>query len=58
MNKLDQILRYEQDELNNQEVIELFQNLVDSGLVWELQDHYKHTARYMINEGYIRKQED
>jgi hypothetical protein len=48
---LDQIIAYEMGELDEDEVIRLFQNLIDSGLVWKLQGHYGRTARALIDAG-------
>lgn len=52
-NITDQIIAYELGELDEVEVIELFQNLVDSGLAWQLQGSYGRTATYLIHEGLI-----
>ena len=47
------IIDYEAGVLNFEETVELFQELVDSGLAWKLQGHYGRTARELIDLGYI-----
>jgi hypothetical protein len=53
MNELDTMIAYEQGELNEEDTIELFQNLVNSGLVWTLQGSYGRTAMKLIDEGLV-----
>lgn len=53
MDNIDKIIAYENGELTDKECIELFQNLVDTGLAWKLQGHYGRTAQNLINLGYI-----
>ena len=53
MNQLDAILAYEQGELSEEETIDLFQTLVDSGLAWTLQGSYGRTAMAYINAGLV-----
>jgi hypothetical protein len=42
------------------EVIEAWQYLIDTGIVWSLQGYYGRTAQALINEGicYINSSED
>jgi len=48
-----QIIDYEQGELNNDQTIQLFQELYDSGLVWNLQGHYGRLAYQLLEAGLI-----
>lgn len=48
---VDKIISYEQGELEEEEIVELFQELINSGLAWQLQGHYGRTAKYLIEEG-------
>jgi len=45
---IDSIIAYENGELNQEEVIALFQFLIDTGLAWQLQEHYGQTAHEFI----------
>ena len=47
------IIAYESGELDQEETIELFQKLHDTGLAYQLQRHYGRTAQAMLNEGLI-----
>ena len=53
MNNINQILAYENGELNESEVIELFQSLVSTGLAWSLQGSYGRTAKALIEAGLV-----
>ena len=48
---VDKIVRYENGEMTEGEVISFFQEIIDSGLCWKLQGHYGRTATMLIEEG-------
>lgn len=50
---VDKIMAYENDEMTMEEIKEFFQEMVDSGLVWQLQGHYQKVARSMLSLGEI-----
>lgn len=52
MDQIDAIIAYEQGDLEFDETIELFQNLIDSGMAWKLQGSYGRTAENLIDAGY------
>lgn len=49
----DQIIAYEEGELDEEEVDALFAALIESGLVWQLQGSYGRTAVELIAAGRI-----
>jgi|LakMenE01Jun11ns_1017448.scaffolds.fasta_scaffold9102481_3 hypothetical protein len=53
---VDNIIAYEQGELNDQEVVCLFADLVKSGMAWSLQGSYGRTATALIKEGWIDRE--
>ena len=52
MNLVDKIMDFESGEMNDQEVIEFFQELIDTGQAWSLQGRYGRAAQALIEEGY------
>lgn len=38
---------------SEEQVLEAWQHLVDTGLAWKLQGWFGRTAQHLINEGYI-----
>ena len=55
-NHVDNLIRYEQGDLSGDEIVEMFQGLIDTGLVWHLQGHYGRTAKVLIKTGYCSAQ--
>lgn len=55
MDQVSKIIAYEAGELNQSEILELFAELIKSGLAWKLQGHYGRTAARLIDAGYISK---
>lgn len=55
MDYIDEIIAYEQGELPDDEIIALFQRLLDSGLVWKLQGHYGRTASALLRANLIQE---
>ena len=53
MPDVDKIIRYEAGEMDDEEMVEFFQELVDSGLAWQLQGHYGRTAAALIEAGHV-----
>ena len=51
MPDLDLIIAYEAGELEHDEIVDLFQNLINSGAAWRLQGHYGRTAAALIESG-------
>ena len=59
MNELaSKVIRYEQDELDGNEIIQLFQELIDNGMAWSLQGHYGRMAIDLIENGYCKRPEE
>lgn len=53
MSIVNEIISFEQGELDENQTIELFARLVQSGMAWSLQGSYGRMATALINQGYI-----
>lgn len=47
------IISYESGELDDKEIVEFFQELVDTGFILSLQGHYQRTAADLIKAGLV-----
>lgn len=48
---VNKIITYEAGEMDLQETVSLFQEMINSGIVWSLQGHYGRTAQTLIENG-------
>jgi len=55
MDQLDMMMAWENGELSYDDTIMLFQNLIDTGLAWQLQGSYGRMASAMIQDGYCER---
>ena len=53
INQMDNMIAWENGELNEEDTIELFQKLVNNGLVWKLQGSYDRFAAALLDLGLI-----
>jgi hypothetical protein len=54
MNLADKIIDYENGNLTHIGVLSLFQELVNTGMAWELQGSFGRTAMDLLKSGLIR----
>lgn len=54
-NLVNRVMDYEEGKLDTEGVIALFQELVDTGLAWELQGSYGRAAADLLEQGLITK---
>ena len=47
------ICEYENGEMEREDMLSFFQELVDTGLAWQLQGHYGRMASALIQDGEI-----
>lgn len=52
-NYIDAIIAYEEGELDDDEVFELFQYLLNTGIIYQLQGAYQRTAQVYLYNGSI-----
>lgn len=51
---VEKIMAYEEGSLSEEETLQLFQQLVDSGMAWTLQGDYGRQAQRFIQQGLVR----
>lgn len=55
---VDNIMAYEQGDLDQEETLRFFQELIDTGLAWRLQGHYGRTAARLIKAGLVQPRKE
>jgi hypothetical protein len=53
-NLVGKIIDFESGQLSEEGIIELFQELVDTGMAWKLQGSYGRGAQSLIEQGLIK----
>lgn len=53
MDAVSKIMAWESGEMSHEETVEFFQELVNTGLIYQLQGCYQRTAQALINAGEI-----
>jgi len=52
MDFMERVAAYESGELAEDELVALFQELIDTGMLWSLEAHYREEAAALIQAGY------
>lgn len=52
---IEELIAYENDELDLPDSIDMFARLIQSGMAWKLQGHYGRTAQALIDKGWITR---
>ena len=52
---VDELMKYEDGRMDDDEIVELFQKLVDNGMAWTLQGSYGRTAMELIRQGLVKR---
>lgn len=52
MVSIDKMMAFENGDMAEDEVVEFFQELIDTGMAWRLQGFYGRTAKQLIDAGY------
>lgn len=58
MPNVNDIIAYENGDMQEEEMIQFFQELIDSGAAWTLQGHYGRMAQNLIEDGVCTLPED
>lgn len=52
MEQYEKLMAFENGDLDESDTIDLFQELIDSGLAWKLQEMYGRIAKQLIESGH------
>ena len=52
MPDINDIIDYENGDMDWDRIVDFFQTLINSGMCWKLQGHYGRTASQLIMDGY------
>lgn len=55
MPNIDDIMKFESGEMEEDELAVFFQGMIDSGVVWKLQGFYGRTAEMLIEQGHCTR---
>lgn len=55
---VDQIMAYETGQMNDEQAVAFFQDLLNTGAIWQLQGSYQRTALALIEAGYITRRKE
>lgn len=58
MDLMNRVVQYESEENSLEWIVQLFADLIATGLAWQLQGRYGREAKAMIDEGIITVQGD
>lgn len=47
----EELMEFENGEMDQDEAVNMFQRLINSGLAWQLQGYYGRTAQALIDAG-------
>ena len=50
-NIINRIIAYEEGAMNEEDIVTFFQDMIDSGVVWQLQGSYHRAANALIKAG-------
>ena len=53
MDIVDRIMAYESGDMSGEDALVFFQELVDTGMAWQLQGSYGRTAKRLLDDGLI-----
>jgi hypothetical protein len=51
---VDQLIAYEEGQITEDQEIELFQHLIETGTCWHLEGHYHRMGATLIEAGLIK----